>query len=124
MRPTQGPFIGLRSSASGNRFLQPRRKAPHRLVFFNPNCGAWEQWDVLPPGGAAAAQPDAGAAAAAAAGDRPGSTLSMEPMAAELLRQPWSVLPLVLRSRRLMLVRVQGVPTKSGATAVPLPHLQ
>ncbi len=74
-------------------------------MFFNPNCGAWEQWDVLPPN-AAAAQPDTGAAAAAstAAGDRPGGALSMEPVAAELLRQPWSVLPLVLRSRRLMQV--------------------
>ncbi|GIM13152.1 hypothetical protein Vretimale_16342, partial [Volvox reticuliferus] len=43
----QGPFVGFRSGAAGNRFMQPRRKAPHRLVFFNHNCGVWEQWDVI-----------------------------------------------------------------------------
>ncbi|KAG2500477.1 hypothetical protein HYH03_002042 [Edaphochlamys debaryana] len=42
-----GAFFGFRSGAAGNRFLQPRRKAPHRLVFFNPNCGVWEQWEPL-----------------------------------------------------------------------------
>ncbi|GFR41539.1 hypothetical protein Agub_g2252 [Astrephomene gubernaculifera] len=43
----QGSYVGFRSGAAGNRFVQPRRKAPHRLVFFNQNCGVWEQWDVL-----------------------------------------------------------------------------
>eukprot|EP00798_Chlamydomonas_sp_ICE-L_P027178 gene27178-2418_t len=45
----QGPFIGFRSSAAGNRFVQPRRKAPHRLVFFNSHLGVWEQWEVGTP---------------------------------------------------------------------------
>lgn len=42
----QDAFVGFRSGAAGNRFLQPRRRAPHRLVFFNERCGVWEQWDV------------------------------------------------------------------------------
>jgi hypothetical protein len=42
----QGPYIGLRSPAAGWRFLQPRKRAPHRLVFFNVHCGIWEQWEV------------------------------------------------------------------------------
>lgn len=45
--PTQGSYVGFRSSAAANRFVQPRRKAPHKLVFFNHNCGVWEQWEVL-----------------------------------------------------------------------------
>ncbi|MEW5307765.1 MAG: hypothetical protein WDW36_010141 [Sanguina aurantia] len=74
----QGGFIGLRSAAAGGRFLQPRRKAPHRLVFFNTNCGVWEQWEVEPacaegggalgPAGADPAQPPPAAGPAAAAG--------------------------------------------------------
>lgn len=42
----QGEYVGLRSAAAGFRFLQPRRKAPNRLVFFNLNLGIWEQWEV------------------------------------------------------------------------------
>ena len=30
----QGQYVGLRSQVAGGRFLQPRRKAPHPLVFF------------------------------------------------------------------------------------------
>ena len=40
----QGNCVGFRSGAAGNRFIQPQRKAPHRLVFFNQNCGVWEHW--------------------------------------------------------------------------------
>ncbi|GAX73006.1 hypothetical protein CEUSTIGMA_g458.t1 [Chlamydomonas eustigma] len=43
----QGQYIGLRSIAAGGRFLQPRRKAPHPLIFFNLKLGIWEQWEVL-----------------------------------------------------------------------------
>ena len=42
----QGQHVGLRSPASGGRFLQPRRKHPHRLVFFSTKLGIWEQWEV------------------------------------------------------------------------------
>jgi hypothetical protein len=42
----QGQHIGLRSPASGGRFLQPRRKHPHRLIFFSAKLGIWEQWEV------------------------------------------------------------------------------
>ena len=43
----QGQYIGLRSAAASNRFLQPRRKFPHQLVFFNGKLGVWEQWEIL-----------------------------------------------------------------------------
>ncbi|KXZ45499.1 hypothetical protein GPECTOR_54g241 [Gonium pectorale] len=43
----QGPYLGFRSSAAGNRLVQPRRKSPHRLVFFNSNLGIWELWEVV-----------------------------------------------------------------------------
>ena len=43
----QGPYVGFRSASAGGRFLQPRRKPPHRLVFFNAKLGVWEQWEVL-----------------------------------------------------------------------------
>jgi len=28
----------------GGRFLQARRRAPHRLCFFSPRLGVWEQF--------------------------------------------------------------------------------
>lgn len=71
----QGPFLGFRCSAAGNRFMQPRRKAPHRLVFFNFNCGVWEQWEVL------------------AAGEGGGD--------ADWRNAAWSQAPFVFRSRRM-----------------------
>jgi hypothetical protein len=40
-------FIGFRSSLASNRFIQPRKKAPHTLIFFNSHLGIWEQWEVL-----------------------------------------------------------------------------
>ena len=43
----QGQYVGFRSASAGGRFLQPRRKPPHRLVFFNAKLGVWEQWEVL-----------------------------------------------------------------------------
>ena len=43
----QGQYLGLRSASAGFRFLQPRRKFPHRLVFFNSKLGVWEQWEVV-----------------------------------------------------------------------------
>jgi len=43
----QGQYLGLRSASAGGRFLQPRRKHPHHLVFFNGNLGVWEQWEAV-----------------------------------------------------------------------------
>jgi len=40
----QGGYLGLRSAAAGGRFLQARRRAPHRLCFFSPRLGVWEQF--------------------------------------------------------------------------------
>ncbi|KAF5838412.1 hypothetical protein DUNSADRAFT_2948 [Dunaliella salina] len=42
----QDAFLGFRAPAASWRYMQPRRKAPHRLVFFNLNLGIWEQWEV------------------------------------------------------------------------------
>ena len=45
----QDGFIGLRCAAVGGRYLQARKRAPHRLRFFSQHCGVWEQWEVTPP---------------------------------------------------------------------------
>ncbi len=68
----------LRSAAAGNRFLQPRRRSPHYLVFFNSNAGIWEQWEVVAPA------------------------------AEEWQRSAWSSRSIVLRSRRLEQVRLRA----------------
>lgn len=38
--------MGLRSTVAGGRYLQARRRAPHRLCFFSPRLGVWEQFEV------------------------------------------------------------------------------
>lgn len=43
----QGAWIGLRSSITGDRLLQARRKGPQRIAFFSANLGTWEQWEVM-----------------------------------------------------------------------------
>ena len=42
----QAGFIGLRCPEAGGRYLQARKRAPHRLRFFSEHCGVWEQWEV------------------------------------------------------------------------------
>lgn len=42
----QGPWVGFRSAPAGDRFLQARRRGPHRMAFFSANLGTWEQWEV------------------------------------------------------------------------------
>ncbi|KAG2432703.1 hypothetical protein HYH02_006686 [Chlamydomonas schloesseri] len=95
----QGPFLGFRSSAAGNRFMQPRRKAPHRLVFFNFNCGVWEQWEVLASG--------AGEGTAA-----PGCEVDWRTAA-------WSQAPLVFRSRRMPQVQLAVDVVRVGLYSLP-----
>lgn len=51
----QGKWVGFRSAAAGDRFLQARKRSPNRLVFFSQNVGTWEQWEVA----AGAPDPDA-----------------------------------------------------------------
>lgn len=60
LRP-QGKWLGFRSAATGDRFLQARKRSPNRLVFFSQNVGTWEQWELGAPaaGGAPPADPDA-----------------------------------------------------------------
>ena len=43
----QAGFIGFRSSLASHRFIQPRKKAPHTLLFYNLHLGIWEQWEIL-----------------------------------------------------------------------------
>ncbi len=45
-RFAQGPYVGFRSALAHWRFVQPRRRAPHALVFFNDKLGVWEQFEV------------------------------------------------------------------------------
>ena len=41
-----GKWLGFRSSAAGDRFLQARKRGGQRLVFFSANVGTWEQWEL------------------------------------------------------------------------------
>lgn len=51
----QGKWLGFRSAATGDRFLQARKRSnPSRLVFFSQNVGTWEQWEL----GSGAPDPD------------------------------------------------------------------
>jgi len=43
----QDSFLGFRAPAASWKYMQPRKKAPYRLVFFNLNLGIWEQWEVV-----------------------------------------------------------------------------
>lgn len=42
----QGQWVGFRSQAAGDRLLQARRRGAHRLAFYSPNLGTWEQWEM------------------------------------------------------------------------------
>ena len=42
----QGQWVGLRSPLASDKLLQARRKGPHRLAFFSPHLGTWEQWEL------------------------------------------------------------------------------
>ena len=44
--PLQGKWLGFRAAAAGDRFLQARKSSRNRLVFFSPNVGTWEQWEL------------------------------------------------------------------------------
>lgn len=46
----QGPWVGFRlvSSVGKDRFLQARRRGVHRMAFFSPHFGTWEQWEFEP----------------------------------------------------------------------------
>lgn len=46
VRHRGGPFVGLLSHAAGGRYLQGTRRRGHRLLFFNHNFGANEQWQL------------------------------------------------------------------------------
>lgn len=82
----QGKWLGFRSAAAGDRFLQARKRSPNRLVFFSQNVGTWEQWEL------AGSTPAAGGEAGSSGAGSP----SPDPDASE-----WASLALVLRHRRL-----------------------
>lgn len=82
----QGKWLGFRSAAAGDRFLQARKRSPNRLVFFSQNVGTWEQWEL-----AGSSHPAGGEAGSSGAG-----TPSPDPEACE-----WASLALTLRHRRL-----------------------
>jgi hypothetical protein len=42
----QGQWVGFRSVVASDRLLQARRRGAHRLAFFSPNLGTWEQWEI------------------------------------------------------------------------------
>ncbi|KAL4528837.1 hypothetical protein Ndes2526B_g07064 [Nannochloris sp. 'desiccata'] len=42
----QGQWVGFRSAVASDRLLQARRRGAHRLAFFSPNLGTWEQWEI------------------------------------------------------------------------------
>lgn len=46
----QGKWLGFRSAAAGDRFLQARKCSRNRLVFFSQNVGTWEQWELCSGG--------------------------------------------------------------------------
>ena len=43
----QGNWVGFRSSAAEDKFLQVKRKGLHRLAFHNAQFGTWEQWEIV-----------------------------------------------------------------------------
>ena len=43
----QGNWIGFRSAAAEDRFLQLRRRGKQKLAFFSANFGVWEQWELV-----------------------------------------------------------------------------
>ena len=85
----QGKWLGFRSAAAGDRFLQSRKRSPNRLVFFSQNVGTWEQWELA--GSMPAAGGEAGSSGTGAAGSP-----TPDPDACE-----WASLVLKLRHRRL-----------------------
>ncbi|KFM26653.1 hypothetical protein F751_2240 [Auxenochlorella protothecoides] len=52
-----GEWLGLRSAAAGDRFLQARKHGAARLAFHSANLGTWEQWQLGPGAAEALAQP-------------------------------------------------------------------
>ncbi len=90
LRPaSQGKWLGLRSAAAGDRFLQARKRStPSRLVFFSQNVGTWEQWEL----GSAGPDPDAA---------------------------EWASLPVTLRHRRLPQFELAVELVRVGAVALP-----
>ncbi|KAK3270951.1 hypothetical protein CYMTET_20675, partial [Cymbomonas tetramitiformis] len=42
----QGDFVGFSSAVANDAFLQPRRRSPHKLVFYSTKCGIWEEWEI------------------------------------------------------------------------------
>lgn len=42
----QNGYLGLRCLGPKGRYLQARKRAPHRLCFFSDHWGIWEQWEV------------------------------------------------------------------------------
>jgi hypothetical protein len=48
-RQSNSPYIGLLSHTAGDRYLQGSRRRGHRLLFFNHNFGANEQWELALP---------------------------------------------------------------------------
>ncbi|KAK9838858.1 hypothetical protein WJX74_004668 [Apatococcus lobatus] len=43
----QGNWVGFRSAAAEDKFLQVKRKGMHRLAFHNAQFGTWEQWEIV-----------------------------------------------------------------------------
>ena len=43
----QGNWVGFRSAAAEDKFLQVKRKGLHRLAFHNAQFGTWEQWEIV-----------------------------------------------------------------------------
>ncbi|KAL0023069.1 hypothetical protein WJX79_008548 [Trebouxia sp. C0005] len=43
----QGGWVGFRSAAAEDRFLQLRRRGRQKLAFFSANFGVWEQWELV-----------------------------------------------------------------------------
>lgn len=85
----QGKWLGLRSAAAGDRFLQARKRStPSRLVFFSQNVGTWEQWEL----GSAGPDPDVA---------------------------DWASLPATLRHRRLPQFELAVELVRVGAMALP-----
>ncbi|KAL4431049.1 hypothetical protein ABPG75_006305 [Micractinium tetrahymenae] len=85
----QGKWLGLRSAAAGDRFLQARKRStPSRLVFFSQNVGTWEQWEL----GSAGPDPDAAS---------------------------WASQPATLRHRRLPQFELAVELVRVGTAALP-----
>lgn len=47
MVAVQGNWVGFRSVAAEDRFLQLRRRGKQKLAFFSANFGVWEQWELV-----------------------------------------------------------------------------